>query len=107
MTTFFPLFTGRAVSKEESEDACDFNIICHHHCPHCRPRGREISLSDVGSVCHMRGFPGLGARLRPAGCGRGGPAAPRRGRVRLRGLRVTLVLRQGAWASVFPSLLRM
>ena len=50
-----PLSVGRAVSKEESEDACDFNITCRHHCPHCCPRRREVSLSSVGSVCAAHG----------------------------------------------------
>lgn len=48
---FPPLSVGRAVSKEESEDACDFNIICPHRCPHCCPHRREVSLGVRGAAC--------------------------------------------------------
>lgn len=75
MTAFFPpLSVGRAVSKEESEDACDFNIICHHYCPHCCPRRREVSLNGLGAVCAawIRA-PGAGLL---AACGGPGPAWP-------------------------------
>jgi hypothetical protein len=54
---FPPLSIGRTVPKEESEDACDFNIICHHHCPHCCPRRCEVSLVVLGSHACCCGFP--------------------------------------------------
>lgn len=83
MTAFFPpLSVGRAVSEEESEDACDFNITCHRHCPHRCPRRREVSLSSVGSVgaaCGS-GCAGLGARGSCTGvAGPGGRSGSRLG----------------------------
>lgn len=80
MTAFFPpLSVGRAVSKEESEDACDFNIICHHYCPHCCPRRREVSLSGLGALCAtwirasgaglLAACRGPGPAWAPASCG--------------------------------------
>lgn len=76
MTAFSPpLSVGRAVPKEESEDACDFNIICHHRCPHCCPRWREVSLVALGSLCHLVDFPVRGSARTPAAAHRGAARA--------------------------------
>lgn len=44
INSFFSVSTGRAISKEESEDACYFNFVCYSNCPHCCSYWCKVTL---------------------------------------------------------------